>query len=467
MRGAAGAFAGTLLAPWPSLGESAQAGAVPAASLPVVDREAWEQLDATIRGWWDSDLSRATEKEVRQDTAGQLLFLPFPYIGPTGPDRVFSFMFAWDTDFVNRALIAHERMDLVRNHIRNYLFMIDRFGYMPNANVMGVATRSQTPLAADTLWRYFLATKDRDLLHEAYPRLKRNYREYWTAEHHQTPIGLATNRDLGDRGLTPELASEAEVGLDWTPIYGSDVRRCVPLLTNSALVRFARALSKIATSIGIADEARLFAQEARHRTELMRRYCWNESSGYFLEYDYVAGKQLPYISDSAFWALWAGVPTRAQARRLVGNLNRLEQAFGISSTDKAYPLTQPERFYIPCAVAPEGKSLSATDAGAVGGHNPFQWMYPAGWAPAHLICVEGLDAYGYSTEAQRIAAKFLSMLLDRYRETGRLWEKYNVVDGTVVLPNARCGNIWMHGWTAAAAALLGRRVLRNERLGVA
>jgi alpha,alpha-trehalase len=185
----------------------------------------WAVLDTKIRSGWAADTSAATEAEIRGDTSKQLLFLPFPYVSPTAPGSIYHFMFAWDTDFISRALIAHEALDQVRNHVLNYLFMIDRYGYMPNANAADSTTRSQTPLIADTTWRYYLKTKDRDLLYQSYPRLKRNYRDYWGAHHHQTPTGLATNRDLGDPALPPHLAAEAEVGLDWTPIFGGDVRR--------------------------------------------------------------------------------------------------------------------------------------------------------------------------------------------------------------------------------------------------
>jgi alpha,alpha-trehalase len=99
--------------------------------------------------------------------------------------------------------------------------MIDRYGYMPNANAVVYLTRSEPPLIADTIWRYFLLTRDHDLLHLAYSRLKRNYQYYWNAPRHQTPVGLATNHDSGDYSLAPRLAAEAETGLDWTPIYGA------------------------------------------------------------------------------------------------------------------------------------------------------------------------------------------------------------------------------------------------------
>ena len=433
---------------------------------PTSAESRWVTLDAQLRGQWAADTSRATESEIRKDESQELLFLPFPYVSPTAPGSVYRFMFGWDTDFISRALIAHGMLEQARNHILNYVFMIDRYGYMPNANAVGGITRSQTPLIADTIWRYYLKTGDRDLLHEAFPRLKHNYEGYWNASHHQTPIGLATNRDLGDSSLPPELAAEAEVGVDWTPIFGGDVRRCVPLVTNCALVRYARCLSKIANSLGESKEARLYSEAASRRAALIRRYCWSQEAGFFLEYDFVSGKQLPCKSDCAFWTLWAAVATPAQASALVSALRSIEYPFGLASTDRAYPLPRPESDYGPaCRLSPDGldnPKKQITDA--IGGENPLQWMYPAGWAPSHMIAVEGFDNYNFSSEATRIASKFLGLMMHQYEETGHFWEKYNVVDGSIQLPNARCGNIWMRGWTAAAVALLGRRVFKNERL---
>ena len=434
--------------------------------LQMSAESSWAALDVQLRGQWAADTSRATEAEIRKDESQQLLFLPFPYVSPTAPGSVYRFMFGWDTDFISRALMAHGALDQARNHILNYLFMVDRYGYMPNANAAELITRSQTPLIADTIWRYYLKAGDRDLLHEAFPRLKHNYESYWNASHHQTPVGLATNRDLGDPSLPPELAAEAEVGVDWTPIFGGDVRRCAPLVTNCALVRYARCLSNIAGSLGESKEARLFSEDASRRAALIRRYCWSEEAGFFLEYDFVTGKHLPCKSDCAFWTLWAGVATPAQARILVDALGLIEYGFGLASTDRAYPLPRPENDYGPaCRLSPDGlENPQKQVMDAVGGENPLQWMYPAGWAPSHLIAVEGFDNYNFTSVANRIAAKFLGLMLHQYEKTGHLWEKYNVVDGSIVLPNARCGNIWMRGWTAAAAVLLGRRVFKKEAL---
>jgi len=43
-----------------------------------------------------------------------------------------------------------------------------------------------------------------------------------------------------------------------------------------------------------------------------------------------------------------------------------------------------------------------------------------------LIAVEGLRRYGYNSDADRIAEKFLSMVQDEFRRTGNILEKYDV-----------------------------------------
>jgi alpha,alpha-trehalase len=413
----------------------------------------WSELDAAIGTWWEDDLHRAGEAEIRSDPTGGLMFLPHPFVTPGGAEGTFPTMYCWDTYFIDRALLAHGRLDLVRNHILNYAFMIERQGFMPNTNHAFALHRSQVPVYPDGVWRHYLAGGDLELLARAFPLLRQEYENYWCAEHHRTPTGLATNRDLGDPALRPELAAEAEA-LDWTPIYGGDVRRCVPSITNCALVRYADVLALAAHELGRPDEADRFAEQARDRAQLIRDHCWSEELGFFVEYDYVAGAQLPYLSLCAYWTLWAKVATPEQARRLVERLPDFEHDHGLTSTAEAYP--DPHESL-------ETEEIDLTMFGVIaGGGEPLQWMYPAGWAPEQLIVIEGLDAFGYVEAGDRVARRFLSLMLERYEETGKLWEKYNVVDGSLILPNSRCGNIPMRGWSAAAAVLMGHRLFSSS-----
>jgi alpha,alpha-trehalase len=432
-------------------------------------REEWENLDNAVRTWWQQDLITATEDTIRSEKEALTLFLPHPYlrISP-GLKGSYRWQFPYDAAFMNCALLVHDRADIARGHILNHLSLIDRFGFVPNANVRALQTRSQTPFfMPPMIWRYYGATRDVDLLLRAYPLLKHEYNAYWKAAHHQTPIGLATNRDLGDPYLSPELASEAEV-LDWMPVFGGDVRRCAPLATNSGLVGHARVLALIASELGRTAEALTFSAEAEERARLMSQYCWNEEKGIFLEYDFVAGKQLPYVSEYAYWPLWSGVASRRQGERLAQNLNLLEKPHGIAGTDKHYDDPHSDSAYeIKNSAAPyrrlqDAPPMADAPPEYIGGKEQLMWAYPAGWASTQLIVTAGLDKYGHTESARRVSSRYLSLLMDQYNKTGQLWEKYNVVDGTLVLPNARYGNIPYHSYSAAAVVLLGRRVFENQ-----
>ena len=65
--------------------------------------------------------------------------------------------------------------------------------------------------------------------------------------------------------------------------------------------------------------------------------------------------------------------------------------------------------------------------------------------------------YGYHAEAERIARKYIRAIDRTFAETGTLWEKYNVTDGTLnVTDDYQMPP--MLGWTAGVyvdfAALL-------------
>ena len=415
-------------------------------------KQRWEVVDAEIRSWWDRDIQSAQEADIRDPAKnaiwfvddhhrsieqrisgeGTLLFLPYPYISAGGSEASFPEMYCWDIYFINKALLLHDRGDIVRNHILNHLSMIERFGFVLTGNRTYYRSRSQTPLLAQSIREYFRFHPDGDLLMQAYPLLRREYELYWCAAHHATPTGLATNRDLGDPDLRPELAAEAE-SYDFTAIYGGDIRSCNPITLNCTLVRYARALEWMASELGWIDQAHVWALLAEDRARKIRELHWDAQAGFFFEYQFEKGVRIPCWSVAAFWTLWSGVATKRQAEQMVANLPRLEQPGGLAFTDVAYPSPHPEFSWV-------------------------QWGYPSGWAPMQIMAVEGMDAYGYHAHAERIARAYLGMLLDEYDRTGKFWEKYNVADRTCQLPRERTPNVPLHGWTTAAAVWLGRRL---------
>lgn len=408
----------------------------------------WRRLDDRIKAWWDDDLVIGKEALAATPDAFEL---PAPYIagGARTSPAWYATMFSWDTHFINMALLVHGRGELIRGHIENYLAMIDRFGYMPNGNQLGLSTRSQIPVIVDSFWRYLQISKDEELLSRVYPALCKEYTGYWLADHHSTPTGLATNRDLGDPHFDPRLAAEAETGLDFTTQYGGDVTKTNPVITNSCLVVYARVLGEMATCLGDKASATRWNADADRRSALVRLYCWDEKRGLFMDYNYVDGCFVQISGATAYWALWAGIATVENAQRSVEALPALLFEHGLATTLPSQP---------------EGKEF-------VLAFEDLQWTHPAGWPPLSIIATLALDRYGHHAEARDIARRTVNTILDNYNRFGELYEKYNVVDGSIVLPNARYGTIPLHGWTSAAVVLLGRRaeldVLIDDQLAAA
>jgi hypothetical protein len=52
------------------------------------------------------------------------------------------------------------------------------------------------------------------------------------------------------------------------------------------------------------------------------------------------------------------------------------------------------------------------------------------------------------------------MVISIYNKTGKLWEKYNAVDGSLNFPTERYGNPSLHDWTSAAVVLIGDELFR-------
>ena len=82
------------------------------------------------------------------------------------------------------------------------------------------------------------------------------------------------------------------------------------------------------------------------------------------------------------------------------------------------------------------------------GYRDRQWNYPVGWAPLHWIAYHGLKDYGYKEDASRIAMKWIDLNLHIWKETGKFYEKYDVVVGTQEVLTDRYSQEGF-GWTNA------------------
>jgi alpha,alpha-trehalase len=401
-----------------------------------------------------------------------LLYLPNKYVVPGGR---FNEMYGWDSYFIIVGLLRDGRTDLARGMVENFFFEIENYGALLNANRTYYLTRSQPPFLSSMVMSVYGAETQaghdaKGWLAHAYPYLEKDY-TMWTREPHLAgSTGLARYFDFGegpppealqDEGdfyrkvishfmvhpeqadhylveqgkgeiaaapgssysitvcdvgatmgrpeceparvvrLSPEYykgdRSMRESGFDISfrfGAYGAATHHYAPVCLNSLLYKTEKDMEQISGILGKHEEAKQWQARAEARKRAIDKYLWNSERGMFFDYDFVAGKQSSYRYLTTYYPLWAGLATKEQVAAVEKNLPLFEQLGGLA--------------------------MSTENSGA-------QWDYPYGWAPVQMVAIEGLRRYGYNADADRIALKFLSTVLENFQRDGTIREKYNVV----------------------------------------
>ncbi len=76
-----------------------------------------------------------------------------------------------------------------------------------------------------------------------------------------------------------------------------------------------------------------------------------------------------------------------------------------------------------------------------------QWDAPNGWAPLQWMTIWGLDRCGQRVLARDIAKRWIKLNVDVFKRTGKLMEKYNVVDTHLEAGGGEYGGQDGFGWT--------------------
>lgn len=353
----------------------------------------------------------------------QVIPLPYTYMSPC-INGMFNELFYWDTYYTNLGLLLISMNDMAENNVNNLLYEIEQFGYAPNCNHKHLFNRSQPPYMSQMILQIYGVTQDRDWLAHAYNIVYKEYDSFWMTER-TTPIGLnrhfhsATNEELLEfyneilsrlplKAQTREekihIAShylaEAETGWDFNPRFNKRCADFAPVDLNANLFMYESDLLYINALLGGAD-GELWLNRMQSRKMIMNRYMWNEEKGLYFDYDFVNGRQSEVASLATFHPLWAKIANHAQARKIRDNLSLFEYDYGLSACQKQ-----------------KNEGI-------------YQWDYPNGWAPLQYIAVEGLNNYGYTEDAKRISIKYLDVVLKNFQQTFGIWEKYNVLDGSL------------------------------------
>jgi len=402
------------------------------------------------------------------DTAvapSSLIPLPARYVVPGGRFRE---VYYWDSYFTMLGLVRGGRTDLVRDMLDNFAWLIARFGHIPNGNRTYYLSRSQPPYLAAMVGLYAEATDTTQALRyldaleaehafwmdgaaqlapgEAYRRVVRLpdgslLNRYWDDRAEPRPESYREDVELAatlpeDRRATfyRDVRASAESGWDFSSRWMRDpadlrtleTTSLSPVDLNSLLCHaeeLIAALRAFRARAGDAEVAARFAAAAAARRRSLMAAAYDPTTGFFYDVRWRRGER---VTDR---------PTLAAAVPLY---------FGLAAPDQGRAVADRlGRDFL----RPGGLVTTLIASGQ-------QWDAPNGWAPLEWMAIQGLRRYGRGTLADTIAARWLATNRRTYRATGRMMEKYDVVDLTRPAGGGEYPAQDGFGWTNGVALAL-------------
>ena len=383
-----------------------------------------------------------------------------PFVVPGGR---FNEMYGWDSYFEGVGLILDGRVALAKAMVDNFVYQINHYGKILNANRTYYLTRTQPPFMSSFVRKVFEASeeKDKEWLGQAVSAAIKEYEQVWMQpggrltknglnRYYAAGIGIPPETEKGHFekvlkkfGAKHNISAEAfrrkyqsgeleDKEADEYFTHDRSIResghdtswrlenRAADLNTvdlNSLLYKYEKDFAYLieeyfggsfTAASGKNYTADFWKKKAEIRKKLMNKYLWDEKAGSYFDYDFQKGEQTSYISATNFYPLWAGIASKEQAQKMVKDLMRdLKARGGILASSKS--------------------SVEKTATNEV----QRQWDYPYGWAPHQMLLWQGLLNYGYEEQAYELIYRWLWMITKNAVDyNGTIPEKYDVVNAT-------------------------------------
>lgn len=411
-----------------------------------------------------------TRKADVKDERSSLIPLPYDYVVPGGR---FSEVYYWDSYFTILGLKSQKRYDLIQNMVKNFAHLIDTLGFIPNGNRNYYVTRSQPPffslivkeleeydsLAADHYldamvkeYQFWMNGRDsvknpgdavQHVVMMTDGSIVNRYFDKGDSprpEAYKEDFKLAQSHPGNEKKIYRDLRSAAESGWDFSSRWFEDGKSLntihttdiIPVDLNCLLAHLERMIAKGYDLRGNKDLARQFAKYSDLRRRAILTYCWDPEVNFYLDYDFVKQKR-------------TGIKSLAGVFPLFFQIGQKDIA------DKAAVVIEKE------FLKQGGLVTSLTDTDQ-------QWDAPNGWAPLQWITYKALKNYQIDKLADEIRDRWLRQNQRVYHATGKMMEKYNVMDTTLLAGGGEYPNQDGFGWTnGVALKFLEEKVIRIQK----
>ena len=378
-----------------------------------------QTVSAHISNLWKY-LTREKDEVI---VGSSLIPLPHPYIVPGGR---FKEIYYWDSYFTMLGLAEDGQIDMIENMVKNFAYLIETIGHIPNGNRSYFVSRSQPPffsLMVDLL----AELKGNEVLVTYLPFLEKEY-EFWMSPNSNRAIQVGEsllNRYFDNKDFPREesyaedvkldgvfsqpmlhLRAACESGWDFSSRWLADHKTLAQIRTadmlpvdlNCLLYHLEETIYRIYQLSGNEAKADEYFDLANQRAQLINTLFYNNTIGTFV--DFIKGEgQSSQLTLAMMYPLYFELATQVQAESVATIIKeQFLQEGGLPTT------------------------LLQTGQ---------QWDFPNGWAPLQWIAVKGLDNYGYQDLAIEVAKRWCNLNEKVFQDTGQMMEKYNVVDLTL------------------------------------
>ncbi len=387
-------------------------------------------VEEHIEKLWDI-LARTPEKE---DFYSSRIALPYPYIVPGGR---FNEIYYWDSYFTMLGLKVSGRTDLIEGMVQNFAEMIKEFGFIPNGNRSYYLGRSQPPFFS-LMVELLSELKGASIITEYLTALELEY-EFWMtgakeldadqsfkrvvkmpdgeilnryfdnipdprAEMYQDDVELIAEKGREGKETLLNIRAACESGWDFSSRWCEDPMSLASIqTTNLVQVDLNCLLWKLEKVIARGHElnndhqkAEGFNSAATRRAQAILKYFWSNELKTFTDYDHQRHSNTSRIHAASAYPLFFEICSEDQAK-------------GVQSA------------FSSVLIKPGGLMTTSIESGQ-------QWDAPNGWAPLQWIGIQGLRNYGYNELAHQIKENWCHLNTKVFKSTGKLMEKYNVVN---------------------------------------
>ncbi|XP_068146581.1 LOW QUALITY PROTEIN: trehalase-like [Drosophila tropicalis] len=266
------------------------------------------------------------------------IYVPNAFIVPGGR---YTEYYYWDSYWILIGLLASGMHQTAKGMIDNFLYLINKYGFIPSGGRIYYYGRSHPPLLMHMMKAYVDVTKDEQYAIKSLPLLEiefNNFRKNHKVEvqgftmyrYQDFSVGprpesfredLAScssfcNETLKEEYLS-EIKSACESGMDFSSrwfineegtnqgtLTDTKTRCIVPVDLNAILFRGGKMLSAFYSKAGNTAKAEEYQDIACDLAKAIRDVLWNEECGIWLDYDLANQKPRPYFSVSNFFPLW-------------------------------------------------------------------------------------------------------------------------------------------------------------------